>query len=444
MPQPMTPAPDARPGWDKIKNLLLGGAQFAAGLAAPGPNTLGAAGIAGIRSMLPGSGSYRQELDRYNLGASPEDSVTDRVPMPGESDLDFMRRESQSPRVQREVMQTSTMAAPIAVHASPNKWSGQPTRSKAGTGEGGAAYGEGLYATVPSNAVGIDRRYRAESSEFKRPVVRLDGFDLDEMAMNPILKERLLAEFPRQVKPGSKIDAEGALMMARVKLEDKIKFADREAARFQALGARDAAGDYLNLASDYRDALDSLLKLGPERFSTADTGSFHVWDVPDRLMDYDAPLAKQSAEVQSAVFDGDMIPTGRESLGWRGAPDAAFQNAKAAESRTGKWLLGELGRGKGETELARRGIQGHTYAGEAGSARTSGIEGDVPNFVIYDDAAVKPLGTFGSADEWFGSDLYKRLKPRIDAEEALRREGKATPEAYARIRALFAEEAAKK
>jgi hypothetical protein len=259
-------------------------------------------------------------------------------------------------------MAGATMAAPIAVHASPNKWSGQPTREHRGTGEGGAAYGEGLYATVPQNAVGVDRRYRA------------------------------------------------------------------------------------------------------------DTGSFHVWDVPDRLMDYDAPLAKQSPEVQGSALSAgvkgrryadqegtlsfstrerahavaarhQLHPSEYEVVGPNGW--GSFEvRSKDPMAQTGRQALEQLARGgerQATDKMTAAGIQGHTYAGEAGSARTSGIEGDVPNFVIYDDAAVKPLGTFGSADEWLQSDLYRKLKARIDAEDALRKAGQATPEAYDEIRRRFAE-----
>lgn len=331
------------------------------------------------------------------------------------------------------------LAMPLAVHASPNKWAGKPLDSARGTGEGGAAYGEGHYATVPSNAKGIDARYREGAAEYKRPVVRLDGFDLDEMAMNPILKERLLAEFPKQVAPGAKIDAEGALMMARVKLEDKIRFANREAEKFHKMGATDAVGEYLNLASDYRDALESLSKLTPDRFSTASTGSFHVWDVPDTLLDYDAPLAKQptlkaaGVEVEGGHGVDSIYYQGEDLGSVDGRPASGKDLVEGLEIKSRR-AGGEGGAGDFLTD---HGIGGHTYAGEAGSARTSGIEGDVPNFVIYRGDDITPLGTFGSAEEWLASDLRKRLQPRIDAEDALRKAGQATPEAYAKIRAMF-------
>lgn len=103
--------------WELLKEAfspVKDAAQAVAGLVSPGPNTLGAAGVAGLRSLLPGSGTYRQELDRYNQAAGPRDSVTDVYPMSGEDPWDFARRYNRSPQVERQTMQAATMAAPLA------------------------------------------------------------------------------------------------------------------------------------------------------------------------------------------------------------------------------------------------------------------------------------------------------------------------------------------
>jgi hypothetical protein len=282
---------------------------------------------------------------------------------------------------------------PIAVHASPNKWSGQPTRAAAGTGEGGAAYGEGLYATVPSNARGIDKRYRQDAIDATHP---------DILNMDPQI---VFDEMVRRIK--EKGDIESYDMLRGVEID-----AD----------PMTAAQDISDIASNAGVDMSDMLAPAP-------TGSFHVWDVPDRLMDWDAKMADQPAS--AAKIRPLLTDSAAAELPGQSGNDLYLS------------LMNESGQPSGmpyaSDTLKSAGIQGHTYAGEAGSARTSGIEGNVPNFVIYDDAAVKPLGTFGSAEEWLASDLYRQLKPRIDAEEALRAAGQATPEAYAEIRRRFAE-----
>lgn len=89
-------------------------AQTVAGFVSPGPRSLGAAGVAGLRSMLPGSGSWQQEFDKYNNAAGPQDSVTDRVQAPGESPFEFASRYARSPEGEREVMAAAGMTVPLA------------------------------------------------------------------------------------------------------------------------------------------------------------------------------------------------------------------------------------------------------------------------------------------------------------------------------------------
>lgn len=427
MPQPMTPAPDAGQGLRKAGGFARQIAQFMAGAISPQPNTLGAMGIAGIRSMLPGGGTYEQERERYTDAAAPSDSVLDSVPaLPGEDlEASLRRRFSDSPAHQRALMEGGSMAAPLAVHASPVKWSGQPTRAKVGTGEGGAAYGEGLYATVPSNAKGIDQRYRVGSAE---PTVTFGGRPPAMGSDAASYAENMMAS---QLQDG--LDVEQARMAAMRQAETNSASAPHAKAHW------DAVVDHL-----FNVDAKSVHVVPPEA-----QGSFHVWDVPDRLMDYDAPLSQQP-ELASRMRDSGMVLDSTNNPGDLLLTLPGLGEARPATSLTGKDLIRNVGQLSGVGDRTATGIsksqriiadatgvKGHTYAGEAGSARTSGIEGDVPNFVIYDDAAVKPLGTFGSADEFLASDLYKQLKARIDAEDALRKEGKATPEAYAQIRAMF-------
>lgn len=58
-------------GWDEIKSWMNNAARAAAGVVAPPAHSPGAVGIAGIRSMLPGSRSFDQELEAYNRDAAP-------------------------------------------------------------------------------------------------------------------------------------------------------------------------------------------------------------------------------------------------------------------------------------------------------------------------------------------------------------------------------------
>lgn len=283
------------------------------------------------------------------------------------------------------------MRAPIAVHASPVKWSGKPTRAKAGTGEGGAAYGEGLYASVPENAKGLDARYRAQGAR---------EWIIPQEQAKAVVAERLRDHALKlSEKAGGALTPEGSRAWKQADfLENSYQ------GTLDAFDVEKMLRDYTGGAARW----DDIIKV-PER------GSFHVWDVPDNLLDWEKPLARQSAEVQGVAREtfarAGALPEGIE---------AYMKNARGSDLY--EFLRGDKGRdaSAASDSLRASGIPGHTYAGEAGSAMTSGLEGAVPNFVIYDETAIKPLGTFSSADEWLSSELYKELSPRIQA-EALQR-----------------------
>lgn len=310
--------------------------------------------------------------------------------------------------------ETGTMAAPIVVHASPVKWSGQPTREKAGSGEGGAAYGEGLYGSIPANARGIDQRYRETNLLAAQDATLKEGVTWEQLRDAAVdrLKQSADEWEALQISHGpgwttSLDDAKKARNVARA-----LELATPDKTTPKRI--RDLFDGYAHGKFNVEDMVDV----------TESTGSFHVWDVPDTLLDWDAPLTEQPAG--RALMETDAPLVGKDSMGWRGAPEGLHE--KAMSGRTGKWLASELGYGEVGKELAPRGVVGHRYLGESGS---SGEALGVPNFVIYDDAAVKPLGTFNSADEFLSSPLYQELLPRIQQEQA------ALVQRYPHLRSYF-------
>jgi hypothetical protein len=351
--------PDLNSDPDGEYGALVRGARMLAGMISPVAGSPGAAGIAGIRSLLPGSGSAEQEFARYNEAAGDQGSVLDRVALPGEDRMAALSRQATSPAMMAEAMNVASMAAPLVVHASPVKWAGQPTRAAAGSGEGGAAYGEGLYGSIPANAKGIEARYGGHPGRPESAAVYVKDPETGHVVST--LRADTLAE------------AQAMLPKVKKQLGDKYSYV--------------ATG---------------MAPLEP-------TGSFHVWDVPDRMMDWDKPLNQQDAAATKILTDD--LNAKRRAFGIEESPDVLAQH-----SLTGRQQYQALNEQRPASDaLQRSGLAGHRYLGEAGS---SGEARGIPNYVIYDDAAVKPLGTFASADEFLASDLYKQLQPRILQEQA--------------------------
>jgi hypothetical protein len=393
-----------------------------AGMISPEARSPGAAAVSGVRSMLPGGGTFREEMDRYTQAAAPNDSVMDsqHVRLPGETEFDAMTRFANSPSGERAIMGAASMAAPLVVHASPVKWAGQPTRAAAGTGEGGAAYGEGLYGSIPANAKGIDNRYRQQSAE---PSVFFRGGDRPLGAGT--------GNFDTKV-PGTTIAMDIADELIQGKSFEQAVADTRPLYEHHRKLAAKGNPDSTTRVEWYDAELSALDALKPEDFrveAPPPMGSFHVWDVPDRMMDWDKPQSQQSLPIEPTAVVRVVMPDGREISAFKDRtasqaeklipmireqfkksyPDARY----IIDTETPKGS--DLVKQRGVEDLRKSGLTGHRYLGEAGS---SGEARGIPNYVIYDDAAVKPLGTFASADEFLASDLYKQLEPRIKAEEA--------------------------
>jgi hypothetical protein len=107
--------PDLNSDPDGEYGALVRGARMLAGMISPVAGSPGAAGIAGIRSLLPGSGSAEQEFARYNEAAGDQGSVLDRVALPGEDRMAALSRQATSPAMMAEAMNVASMAAPIRV-----------------------------------------------------------------------------------------------------------------------------------------------------------------------------------------------------------------------------------------------------------------------------------------------------------------------------------------
>jgi hypothetical protein len=88
-----------KPG--QVEDQLLPVAQAAASFVSPKGKSLGSAAISGIRSLLPGGGTWKEESDKYDTAAASEaergHSVVDDVRWPGETALDTAKRSLHDP-----------------------------------------------------------------------------------------------------------------------------------------------------------------------------------------------------------------------------------------------------------------------------------------------------------------------------------------------------------
>ena len=233
----------------------------------------------------------------------------------------------------------------MVYHGSPAKFSRfDPT--KIGSGEGAQAYGYGHY--VAQNPA-VAKEYRTALSE---PELFVKG---------------------RQIKTaaGSNMDT------AKAWLQDSFE-----------MGAKNPYADAIEKVSnaplkDKQGVIDALRKLENRGVQMQKGGFEYEIDLPDeqiaRMLDWDKPLIEQPNVLKALETHPIM---GKESLGWKGAPEGLWEKAMSLPSKTGEWLYREMqGNNPIETSEALRqaGIPGIRYLDQASRGTGEGTS----NFVVF-------------------------------------------------------------
>lgn len=233
----------------------------------------------------------------------------------------------------------------MVYHGSPAKFSRfDPT--KIGSGEGAQAYGYGHYvAQSPS----VAKEYRTALSE---PELFVKG---------------------RQIKTasGSNMDT------AKAWLQDSFE-----------MGAKNPYADAIEKVSnaplkDKQGVIDALRKLENRGVQMQKGGFEYEIDLPDeqiaKMLDWDKPLSEQPNVLKALETHPTM---GKESLGWKGAPEGLWEKAMSLPSKTGEWLYREMqGNNPIETSEALRqaGIPGIRYLDQGSRGTGEGTS----NFVVF-------------------------------------------------------------
>jgi hypothetical protein len=453
-------------GWDEVRVWMNNAARVAAGAIAPPAHSPGAVAVSGIRSILPGSGSFSQELDRYNRDAAPSPlySPTSRFGSVVTDPAQPLQASAGERERQMQMTMQMPMMGPTAYHGSPHVFD-KFSMQKIGTGEGAQAYGHGLYFSAEPK---IAEGYRRQLAGRTEPDVRIKGFSIDPAdanlrvnlpgqtgvgheALDALRKE--LVEFRIGATKDAQLDR--ALMMARVKAEEDAKYFAKWAKDAEGFGNAKGAADYTERARQAAKAAEDLQTLSVsdlEAVPWQDKGTFHEVDIPDNLLDFEKPLREQAPEIQEAVqklkpgrdvvaykgvpierldkqhdplrrklfnsirtFDGDPekfrsyaagirpgATLGREALEQLAEMDRLLAEGKLArktipwgEFDTGSTVYRELGPQKeASAKLRAAGIPGHAYTGDSSG---------VTNYVVYDDAVIKPKGRWSSLQEWLAA-----------------------------------------
>ena len=215
----------------------------------------------------------------------------------------------------------------VVWHGSPHKFD-KFDSSKIGTGEGAQAYGHGLYL-ADSNGVA-------------------NGY----------------------AQTLSKTDSSGVVGTASRALTRADGDMGKAKALLQAEYAKSSPATQLHLQT-------AIARLGE-----AKSANLYKVDLPDehiaKMLDWDKPLSGQP-QVLDALAGHPTL--GKQSEGWRGAPDGAFERAMSAPSRTGEWLYRELmgNTPASATQLQQQGIPGIRYLD--GGSRGAGAGSS--NYVVF-------------------------------------------------------------
>lgn len=455
---------DAAPNIDHSKlagamaRILRGGAQAVGNFFAPQADSLGAMGVAKIRSLLPGGGTYEQELGRYNAEAapspilSPDSRFGSVVYAPDDRFKGGFDPEGAGFRRAEAMAMQAPMAGALVAHSSPHVFK-RPDISRIGTGEGNQSFGWGLYSS--SNPPMTDAHYRRRLLGYA-PVVYGDAPIVDRLAAlrgpypsEEVAKQARFKESDRVLwqhlsnetgTPGGQArvgaDPQGVLeaVVARLRrYRDEARAQVREQTSYEGFSdgverlremppeaRRDSVFGVLldgvrrnaREAAAYGIAARKAKKLSPEQLKMGDspTGSFHIWDIPDEMMHFDRPMSEQQHIL-------DRVPHGlrarlEDTLEAHNQPyleelsgSQFYQLLKREASEGGLPMQGDtLNNARDASEFLHSiGVPGHSYVGNSG----------IRNFVTYSDQSISPMGTWRSlADaeaDPRGAELLARL-----------------------------------
>lgn len=244
-------------------------------------------------------------------------------------------------------------------HGSPAKFTKfDPT--KIGSGEGAQAYGYGHYvAESPSVAKDYQRRLAKESQ----------ATDLNTKMQMVDVGGKPLTSF--------NVDMDASLLdAAKAGKTEFVNLAESKKARWESL-SQDQSYPFQDYAKQKVGSYNSLLDAAKKSdVDYTGTGMFYEIDLPDeqiaKMLDWDKPLSKQPNILKALETHPTM---GKESLGWKGAPEGLWEKAMSLPSKTGEWLYREMqGNIPIETSEALRqaGIPGIRYL-DQGSRATPNI-----------------------------------------------------------------------
>lgn len=254
----------------------------------------------------------------------------------------------------------------IVYHGSPAKFSRfDPT--KIGSGEGAQSYGYGHYvAQSPAVAKDYQRKLAKESQ----------ATDLNTRMQMVDVGGKPLTSF--------NVDMDASLIeAAKSGKKDFVNLAQNKKARWDQL-AQDKTYQFQDYAKQKASAYQNLIDTAKKSdVDYTGSGMFYEIDLPDeqiaRMLDWDKPLSEQPNVLKALETHPTM---GKESLGWKGAPEGLWKKAMSLPSKTGEWLYREMqGNNPIETSEALRqaGIPGIRYLDQGSRGTGQGTS----NFVVF-------------------------------------------------------------
>lgn len=254
-----------------------------------------------------------------------------------------------------EAMGTGVQSPLTVYHGSPAKFSKfDPT--KIGSGEGAQAYGYGHYVAESPD---VARRYQMGLTQAKGEEV--------------LYKNKPLTDLYSQIENKS------------MKLSGKA--ADIENQKLQMV-------EHMMLDKPPQELIPYAKETGFDQSvidwlekdvakNTQIPGAFYEIDLPDeqiaKMLDWYKPLSEQPNVLKALETHPTM---GKESIGWKGAPEGLWEKSMSLPSKTGEWLYREMqGNNPIETSEALRqvGIPGIRYLDEG----SRGAEKGTSNFVVF-------------------------------------------------------------
>lgn len=265
-----------------------------------------------------------------------------------------------------EGMSSRTVSPLTVYHGSPAKFERfDPT--KIGSGEGAQAYGYGHYvAESPGVAKDYQRRLAKEAQ----------ATDLNTKMQMVDVGGKPLTSF--------NVDMDAALIdAAKSGKKEFLNVAESKKARWENL-AQDKSYPFQDYAKQKAGAYTSLLDTAKKTdVDYTGTGMFYEIDIPDeqiaKMLDWDKPLSEQPNVLKALETHPTM---GKESLGWKGAPEGLWEKAMSLPSKTGEWLYREMqGNNPIETSeaLRRAGVPGIRYLDQGSRGTGEGTS----NFVVF-------------------------------------------------------------